>query len=519
MVKIGFLFGAGAEVPYNMPTGGTFALDIFRQDSSESKDEFKKMREQINSNTAYATEWLPQGYDEKNIFVFGKSVFENIIKDTVEHNRDKIINSLTNLDGLSLRTIKKIETTNNEIDINETFEKILSQPIDNVSCAQDIRLKTQFHEGDALFQSHYFSALLLIYKSANQSSYKGELGQIIVSILQLLLGSLGENLARQINDSPFDKKDDEIDLFDDLGELFQLNYSFAGVSGLRYLFERKDRYPSLDSDDDIILFFAETLLESIFADVLDYKTLIDSYWHYLYCPKLEWSKFCKISIFLLTVRNYIKKQCGKINNCSTGYYDDLVECLEKNIEITAIAITNYTDLIKNKVPDKLRNQIYFLNGYTEQWYDPYINRIGPKEDLNCEEKHFLVPLLFTQSGTKPMTSIFMSKAYVSVFEEFKNADAICSVGFGFNSDDEHINGIIRELINSGKQLIVVTPNHNQDKSQVARNLVKKLKLTKSSNIHVILVNKERKGTSDFWIDEIKNIVKDINDKEKSKIHA
>lgn len=311
MVKIGFLFGAGAEVPYNMPTGGTFALDIFRQDSSESKDEFKKMREQINSNTAYATEWLPQGYDEKNIFVFGKSVFENIIKDTVEHNRDKIINSLTNLDGLSLRTIKKIETTNNEIDINETFEKILSQPIDNVSCAQDIRLKTQFHEGDALFQSHYFSALLLIYKSANQSSYKGELGQIIVSILQLLLGSLGENLARQINDSPFDKKDDEIDLFDDLGELFQLNYSFAGVSGLRYLFERKDRYPSLDSDDDIILFFAETLLESIFADVLDYKTLIDSYWHYLYCPKLEWSKFCKISIFLLTVRNYIKKTMWK----------------------------------------------------------------------------------------------------------------------------------------------------------------------------------------------------------------
>ena len=265
MMKIGFLFGAGAEVPYDMPTGGTFALDIFRQDSSESKDEFKKMREQINSNTAYATEWLPQGYDEKNIFVFGKSVFENIIKDTVEHNRDKIINSLTNLDDLSLRTIKKIETTNNKIDINETFEKILSQPIDNVSCAQDIRLKTQFHEGDALFQSHYFSALLLIYKSANQSSYKGELGQIIVSILQLLLGSLGENLARQINDSPFDKKDDEIDLFDDLGELFQLNYSFAGVSGLRYLFERKDRYPSLDSDDDIILFFAETLLESIFS--------------------------------------------------------------------------------------------------------------------------------------------------------------------------------------------------------------------------------------------------------------
>ena len=32
MVKVGFLFGAGAEICYGLPTGGKFALDIFRQD-------------------------------------------------------------------------------------------------------------------------------------------------------------------------------------------------------------------------------------------------------------------------------------------------------------------------------------------------------------------------------------------------------------------------------------------------------------------------------------------------------
>lgn len=39
MQKLGFLFGAGAEICYGLPTGGKFALDIFRQDVSISKKE------------------------------------------------------------------------------------------------------------------------------------------------------------------------------------------------------------------------------------------------------------------------------------------------------------------------------------------------------------------------------------------------------------------------------------------------------------------------------------------------
>lgn len=47
MVKVGFLFGAGAEICYGLPTGGKFALDIFRQDIAPSKNEFIKMRDSL----------------------------------------------------------------------------------------------------------------------------------------------------------------------------------------------------------------------------------------------------------------------------------------------------------------------------------------------------------------------------------------------------------------------------------------------------------------------------------------
>ncbi|WP_306538211.1 hypothetical protein [Megasphaera sp.] len=507
-MKIGFLFGAGAEVPYNMPTGGTFALDIFRQDVSSAKSEFKEMRNHIDSTTAYATEWLPQKYDDNNIFVFGKSVFENIIKDTVEHNREKIINSLKHLDELSQRVIRHLELKLPKADIDQSFENILGRPVDNVSVAQDIKLKDQFGGGNELFSSHYFSGLLLMYKDKIAPEYKNDLGKIIVSLLQLLLGALGENLARQINDSPFSKKNDDIDLFDDMGELFQLNYSFAGVDGLRYLFERREILSSDYSDSEIVIMFAEELLEGVFADVLDYKTLIDSNWHYLYCPKSEWSKFCKISIFLLTVRNYIKQKCQNIDEAAKGYYDDLRNCSEMDVQVTAIATTNYTNLIKEKTPEDFQDKIYFLNGYTEQWYDPYINKIGTQQELDSREKHFRVPLLFTQSGTKPMTSIFMSKAYVSVYDNFYDSDVICSIGFGFNSDDEHINGIIRELIGLGKKLVIVAPEGNKDCKEIAKDIARKLKLIKSDSIRVILVDKQRESQNCLWLKKIKDMLSD-----------
>ena len=55
------------------------------------------------------------------------------------------------------------------------------------------------------------------------------------------------------------------------------------------------------------------IIESIYAVVLDYKSLIDANWHYLYTPKTDWAKFCKICIFLLNVRNYISKIVNEKN--------------------------------------------------------------------------------------------------------------------------------------------------------------------------------------------------------------
>ena len=88
-MKLGFLFGAGAEAGYGLPSGGKFALDIFRYDTSKANKPLK-MRDNVKTTTRYATKWLPNGFKDKNISSFWKISFQNIIKDTVEHNRNRL---------------------------------------------------------------------------------------------------------------------------------------------------------------------------------------------------------------------------------------------------------------------------------------------------------------------------------------------------------------------------------------------------------------------------------------------
>ena len=500
MMKYGFLFGAGAEVGYGLPAGGKFALDIFRFDASDSKKAFKEMRDMVDPTTYYASKWLPNGYMEKNISSFGKTVFQNIIKDTVEHNRDNIIKRINQFDEIASKEIRSM--LNDGIDMNAVLKGLLGKDVSNIRMGQTIKFIDELQQGNELFNSSYYSALLLVYKKKNilTREQRVELGKILLSILQLHIGALSESLTRKINDGLFAKKDDDIDFFDDIGEIIQLNYSSSGLTGMEYLLDKHEADTS--SDGGKCLRLAQKIIESIYAVVLDYKSLIDANWHYLYSPSSDWAKFCKICIFLLTVRAYISKIAIDVHPESRrGYYHSLKETADKGLfEIGAVATTNYNRFIEAI----LQTQVTFLNGSTETWYDPYLNRIGERDLIKTDENHILVPLMFTQSGTKPMTSIEMSIAYVSTYQEWRTADKIVVVGFGFGTDDEHINGIIRTLIDSDdKNIEIVTVESGKSANELAKDYALKLKTSKCDNISVIQVNDQGKdSTGKMWTEII-----------------
>ena len=459
------------------------------------------MRDNVDYTTRYASYWLPDGFRDKNISSFGKTVFQNIIKDTVEHNRENIIKRINNFDEVAKNEASAMKRDN--IDIDALLEKLIGRELDNVHMGQTISFIDEFKQGNDLFDSSYFSALLMVYKNKTiiTGEQRIEFGKILLSIIQLHVGALSESLSRRINDGLFAKKDDEIDIFDDIGEIIQLNYSSSGLSGMEYLLDQREA--DISTDAGKCLRFAQKIIEAIYAVVLDYKTLIDANWHYLYSPSTDWAKFCKICIFLLNVRDYITKiAAGAKPEDKYGYYHVLKESIdEKKFEVSAVATTNYNRFIS----DILRTDVAFLNGSTEIWYDPYLNRIGTNSELTTSEKHILVPLMFTQSGTKPMTSIEMSMKYVDTYTQWKNSDRVIIVGFGFGTDDEHINGILRTLIDvDNKEITVVTLEKHQSDAAIAKDIARKLKVTNVSNISIIQVDANGENIQDkkIWTDSL-----------------
>ncbi len=91
-VKLGFFFGAGAEICLGLPNGGEFALSLFNRNTASLKDQFKKALGEIidNKNTTQSyKDWL--AYKNK-ISSFTENDFKTVITSSAEHKKEAIIN-------------------------------------------------------------------------------------------------------------------------------------------------------------------------------------------------------------------------------------------------------------------------------------------------------------------------------------------------------------------------------------------------------------------------------------------
>jgi len=117
--RLGFFFGAGAEVGYGLPSGGKFALDIFKMSKEEDKEKFKEQLEAIDLQSQTATQWLPENFKTKNIYVFGKGNFEEIISSSLEHRRESTLGYLEKFDSNISKILENWDI--NEVTLREIF--------------------------------------------------------------------------------------------------------------------------------------------------------------------------------------------------------------------------------------------------------------------------------------------------------------------------------------------------------------------------------------------------------------
>lgn len=505
-MKLGFFFGAGAEIGYGLPSGGKFAIDLFRQDPSPYRAEFREQLRSIDLTSTYAVDWLPQGFKDKRIHAFGRSEFTSLIESSIEYRRSEIIRRLNQFDSECEEAMQSLGVSREVVE--DKFSELTGQAVGDRLYTHAIKLNELLAQDVTLFSSIYYSAMLDVVKVDGDSD---DLRRYVTAFLQLLVGAHGQDLVRKLNQELFESAPDDLPIFDDVSGMFRLEFNRIGSTALELLLEESRKFDIGETGTafSLLCAIAQRVLENIFTTVLDYQKLIDDHFRYLFSPETEWAKFTKMAVFLKVAQNYIKSQAPNVEEIpSEGYYHDLADFSQSH-EFSAIGTANYNSLLTPifekqglSLPD-----VIHLNGSVKDYYNPYKNTVVSSEsfkELDSNQLHF--PFILTQSGLKPLTSVTMSRRYVQLFDAYNESDAIVVVGFGFNKDDSHINGLFRELIEShGKKLFVVSRDLDGTPEKQQRELRRRLRISNSfsRSVKVVAVNSESRRAGDLlWIDFI-----------------
>ncbi|MBC9785879.1 hypothetical protein H1S01_15440 [Heliobacterium chlorum] len=506
--KIAVFFGAGAEIGYGLPNGGRFALDLFRMPLDSDKNFFKEQIKSIQNTSIYASKWMPKNYHNKRIHVFGKGEFEGLIASSLEYKRDYILDYFDKFDEKVAKVLEKWYIK--EDVLCAKFKENTNFDIGGVSYGQVIRLNKTLAQEVSLFNSEYFSAFIKLLEINNQNR---NLKKIVRAFLELLVGAFGQNLISKLNEELFEDAPDALSVFDDLSGVFSIDYRSVGQTGMEIVLEEEVIHVDKDSFVlDVFYTLGYLILEDIYSGAIDYQALIDSHYRYLYNPKAQWAKFCRICIFLHCVRRYItEKVTVDMNKLSSGpgFYHDLINLSDMS-ELVAIGTTNYNSFVSQVIKETplSKKPVYHLNGSVDDYYDPYLNTIytGLTEKQVSQHSHILVPLIFTQSGIKPLTSVTMARRYVELYDDFMKADYIVSIGFGFNGDDGHINGLVRSLIEDKNKKLCILYHGNESIATAKKTLQEKLRLTSGNNIHILNVDDNRNVDGVPWYQALLQLV-------------
>jgi len=512
-MKLGFFFGAGAECSYGLPSGGKFAIDIFKANVEEQKKEFKKSLNEIDERSPYARKWLPSGFAKKPVYAFGKSEFGSLLQSSIEYRSDDILENLAKFDKICEDLLKSNNV--NIDDLKEGFKKVIGTNFGEFTYEESVKLNkilVRQAENKNIFSSKYYSALLdLIEKSKNS-----RLKKYASAILQLFVCVIGQKVIRDLNQELFEQNDTNLSIFDDMTTNFNMDFSRLGVTILEIVLDNDVKEIDSTSTNHIHMLFENLFalaIGKIFENCLDYRKLVDEHFRYLYTPRTQWAKFTKMVIFLRTVRDYIViKDHSQITG--EGYYHDLAKFSPK-VSISTIGTSNYNCIlgyVANKISLNIP-EILFLNGGVRYFYNPYKNLIiehtNDENTLN-KDGQLVVPFIMTQSGLKPLTSISASQKYVSLFESYRNSDAIVCIGFGFNSDDAHINGVFRQLVDDEKKHLFYVTN-KMDADEVKDELKENMRIGEdaASRIHIVVVDANRQYNNQNWTEYVESKVEKL----------
>lgn len=217
------------------------------------------------------------------------------------------------------------------------------------------------------------------------------------------------------------------------------------------------------------------------SQVLDFeKILIDTFLGFYLEKNTEIKKYLYVSWMLWAYLITKNNECNqKLKNQKIPFYDKFL-----NLADYSVITFNYTSFLDDSVS---ADKALYFHGYLKEYirldnrdffkiekmqfenpFDFFKNNISNVFDF--ENNVFLIPGIIPPLKLKPVLSQEFIERWYRANDLIKNADKIVVIGYSFAYADEHFNDLLRK--NASKEIIIINPEYEFMKSQVARLLGK-----------------------------------------------
>lgn len=122
---------------------------------------------------------------------------------------------------------------------------------------------------------------------------------------------------------------------------------------------------------------------------------------------------------------------------------------EKNGYDVSIITTNYTAFARS-VSGLSEDKIAYVHGRLDLFEDVNTKRVAALTDFNDDS--IIFPFIFVQSGIKPIVNSYQIREFQKAATSILESEVFIILGYGVNSDDEHISNLLRERLNARKKI-------------------------------------------------------------------
>ncbi len=143
----------------------------------------------------------------------------------------------------------------------------------------------------------------------------------------------------------------------------------------------------------------------------------------------------------------------------TLYYN-VIRDLSKNPNLQlSILTTNYTDFAQ-KFTGISDSNVAYIHGKMNLFENVKTKQIGRIESFKSDE--YIFPFIFVQSGVKPIINSFQINEFNKATQMIMDSDELFLIGYGINTDDEHISNLLRERLHNNRKITCFLYNNTDE---------------------------------------------------------